>query len=324
MVCLIVSDSSEGICYMPLTPEIEALLKAGAEAGIRPAEELSVADAREQIRAVCLSRDPGPKVDDVENRTIPGPSGEIPVRIYYPDGQAPFPVLVYFHGSGFVIADLDTHDNICRELTNLSGCAVVSVDYRLAPENPYPAAPEDAYAATQWVSENGNELNVDGTRLITVGDSAGGNLATVVALMALDRGGPNIIGQILIYPITDYNFDRPSYRENASGYGLGLATMHWYWGHYLTSESDGADIYVSPIRTPDLSGLPPAHVVTAEYDPLRDEGEAYAEALRAANVSTTSMRYDGVIHGFAGMLGQVPEAREAITGCAKAIKSMLA
>ena len=309
---------------MPLTPETAKLLQAAAEAGVQPYEKMSVADARAQMRRVALARGPGAEVERVEDRTVPGPGGELPVRTYYPDGEAPFPVIVYFHGSGFVVADLDTHDAICRELTNASGCATVSVDYRLAPEYPFPAAPDDAFAATTWVANNGASIDVDPARIIVAGDSAGGNLAAVVALMARDQGGPAIQGQILIYPVTDFNLDTESYRANAAGYGLGRETMRWFWGHYLASESDGADVYASPLRAPDLSGLPTTHVLTAEYDPLRDEGEAYAQRLRDAGVATTAIRYDGVIHGFAGMIGQVPEARQAIEGCGAAIRSILA
>ncbi len=308
---------------MPLTPETEAMLKEAAASGMRPYQDLSVEEARAQIRKVFAQRGPGEPVAHVENRTIPGPAGEIPVRVYRPDGSPPFPTLVYFHGSGFVIADLDTHDPICRSLTNSSGCALVSVDYRLAPEHPYPAAPEDCYAATQWVAEHGSEIGADGSRIAVGGDSAGGNLAAVVALMARERGGPPIEAQILIYPVTDHNFTTPSYRDNAEGYGLGAGTMRWFWGHYLANEADGAEPYASPLRASDLSGLPPAHVVTAEYDPLRDEGEAYAERLKQAGVRTTSVRYNGVVHGFFGAMNQIPDAREAIATTAAALQKAL-
>ena len=259
----------------------------------------------------------------VEDRTIPGPDGDLPIRVYHPEGTPPFPGLVFFHGSGFVLANLDTHDAICRDLTNDSGCALVSIDYRLAPEHPYPAAPRDCFAATQWVARHGAEIGLDGARLAVGGDSAGGNLAAVVALMAREAGGPPLAAQLLIYPVTDYNFDTPSYEENAEGYGLGAATMRWFWGHYLRDEAQGAEPQASPLRAESLAGLPPAHVVTAEYDPLRDEGEAYAARLTAAGVPTTLTRYDGLIHGFFGQMNQVPLAREAIRSSGAALRDVL-
>ena len=308
---------------MPLNPETAALLKAGADAGLRPYETLTVEEARAQIRRASAQRGPGKPVAYVEDRTIPGPETDLPIRVYHPAGSPPFPALVFFHGSGFVIADLDTHDAICRDLTNESGCALVSVDYRLAPEHPYPAAPQDAFAATRWVAQHGTEIGVDGSRLAVGGDSAGGNLATVVALMAREASGPALAGQILIYPVTNYSFDTPSYRENAEGYGLGAETMRWFWGHYLRDEAHGAEPYASPLRSENLAGLPPAHVVTAECDPLRDEGEAYAERLKDAGVPTTVRRYDGLIHGFFNHVHQVPAARVAVSSTSTALRTML-
>jgi acetyl esterase len=246
------------------------------------------------------------------------------VRIYKPEGRPPLPALVYFHGGGWVIGSLETHDGACRELANRIGCAVVSVDYRLAPESRYPAAAEDCYAATQWVAENAKALGVDAKRIAIGGDSAGGNLAAVVALMARDRGGPALRHQLLIYPVTDADFERASYRENAEGYLLTTKAMAWFWGHYVPELAQRQDGYAAPLRAKDLAGLPPAFVLTAEFDPLRDEGEAYAKRLAQAGVPTRLQRYDGAIHGFfaMGVLSQV--ARTAIDDAIAEVRAALA
>ncbi len=240
-------------------------------------------------------RDP---VDLVQNLFAPGPAGDIPVRLYRPDSSTPLPVLVFFHGGGFVSGSPDTHDGLCRKLANLVPCAVVSVDYRLAPEHKFPAAPEDCFAATRFVAEKGYALGVDAKRIAVAGDSAGGNLAAVTAQICRDRNGPELRHQLLIYPITDVGCDTPSYAENASGYLLTRDLMRWFWNHYLDTPADGTQILASPLRAEDLSGLAPATVITAEFDPLRDEGEAYARRLRAAGVDAQLERYDGQIHGF--------------------------
>jgi len=228
------------------------------------------------------------------------------VRIYWPQepSGAPLPALLYFHGGGWVICDLDSHDPTCRAITNSVGCVVVSVDYRLAPEHKFPAAAEDAYAATLWVTANASDLGVDPARIAVGGDSAGGNLAAAVALMARDRRAlqqraPQIMFQLMVYPVTDVtSLDTPSYRENAEGYFLTAASMDWYRHQYLTDLSEASHPYASPLQAPDLTGLPPALVLTAEHDPLRDEGEAYAARLRDAGVPASAVRYDGVFHGF--------------------------
>ncbi|MGI9332285.1 MAG: alpha/beta hydrolase, partial [Gammaproteobacteria bacterium] len=266
---------------------------------------------------------PTPEVARVENRRIPGPAGDLPVRIYWPDATQALPVLVYFHGGGWVIGDLDSHDAIARALANAAGHCVVSVHYRLAPEARYPAAVDDAYAATAWVSEHAAELGVDARRLSVAGDSAGGNLATVVCLLARDRSTFDIRSQTLTYPVTDYNFDTDSYRVNGTGEcGLGEAEMRWFWDHYLATPERGLEIQASPLRCEDLSGLPPALVITAQYDPLRDEAEAYAGRLRDAGVLTTLTRYPGVVHGFLGQAAWVPEGRQAIAQIGDALRSL--
>jgi acetyl esterase len=257
--------------------------------------------------------DEPPEVATIEDRVIPGPEGEIPVRIYAPDAPAPRPVIAFFHGGGFVICSVATHDGLARRLANAAGAVVVSVEYRLAPEARCPAAAQDCYAATQWIHEHAADLGADPDRLVVTGDSAGGNLAAVVALMAREQGGPPIRQQVLVYPVIDAACDAPSYTENAEGYFLEATGMRWFWDHYLGPDGDGAHHHASPIRAGDLSGLPPAVVITAEFDPLRDEGEAYAEALQAAGVPVTVRRYDGMIHGFVSMPMLFPEARDALT-----------
>jgi len=256
----------------------------------------------------------------VEDRVVAGPAGEIPVRVYKPEPEQPLPTLVYFHGGGWVIGSLDSHDGTCRELARKVGCAVVSVDYRLAPEHRYPAAAEDCYAATCWVAERGAELGVDPTRLAIGGDSAGGNLAAVVAQMVRDRGGPALAFQLLIYPVTDSDFSRASYQENAVGYLLEAEAMRWFWDHYVPDAAQRREPYCAPLQATDLSGLPPALVLTAELDPLRDEGEAYGRRLAEAGVPVTVTRYDGMIHGFFGMGMLVEGARQAVAQASEALR----
>ena len=233
--------------------------------------------------------------------------------MYTPEGEGPFPLMVFFHGSGFVVCDLDTHDGLCRNLCAGTNAVVVSVDYRLAPEHKFPAAPDDCLAATRWVAQNASSLRGDAARIMVAGDSAGGNLAAVTALRIRDEGGPALIGQLLIYPVTDYfQPGWPSMTENAEGYGLTRDGMIWFWNHYVRSAGDGVHPHASPLRAATLAGLPPALVVTAQYDPLRDEGEAYAEALREAGVPVESRRWDGVNHGFFFFPGIVDKATSAV------------
>src|SRR5919197_1091394 len=223
---------------MPLDPEAKMLLEQVTTV-VRPFDELSVEEARAAIATLSAAAGEGEAVARVENRTIPGPRGEIPVRIYTPAGRAPFPLLVYFHGGGWVIGNLETHDALCRHLANAASAVVVSVDYRLAPEHPFPASGEDAYAATRWVAANAAAIGGDAGRVAVGGDSAGGNLAAVVALMARDRGGPPLVFQLLVYPVTDSPAaEHPSYRENAEGYFLTRDMMHWFWNHYCERAAD--------------------------------------------------------------------------------------
>jgi acetyl esterase len=235
------------------------------------------------------------------------------LRIYAPSSPGPYPLLVFFHGSGFVLCSIDTHDGMCRNLCAGADCLVVSVDYRLAPEHKFPAAVDDCAFATRWVAEHATELGGDPARIIVAGDSAGGTLAAATALRLRDEGGPSLYGQLLMYPVTDYHTPgRPSYEDNAEGYGLTRDTMKWFWDHYLNNPSEASNPYAAPLRARDLSGLPPAFVITAEYDPLRDEGERYAERLREANVRTAMSRYDGMNHGFLFWVGLVDQAGDAM------------
>ncbi len=285
---------------MPLHPLARAFLEQREALGVKPVSELSVEAARAQAVRIARAMDTAEPVAHVDDRLVPGPHGDIPIRIYSPQGQQPFPVLVFFHGGGWVIGNLETVDALCRVMTNAARCIVASVNYRHAPEHRFPIPAEDAYAATQWVAGHAATFNGDAVRLAVGGSSAGANLAAVVALMARDRGAPPLTHQLLIVPVTDHRAKTASYRENAEGYGLTAGMMRWYWNHYVRSEMDGNNPYASPLRAPDLRGLPPAFVATAEFDPLRDEGEAYAARLRADGVPTAWKRYEGMIHGFLG------------------------
>src|SRR3989454_1753470 len=285
---------------MPLHASAKAFLDDRAAMGVRPVQELSVEQARAQNIHVALAMGPGEPVARTEDVTIPGPLGQIPIRVYTPVEKGTLPVLVYFHGGGWVVGNLDTVDQFCRMIANAASCIVVSVNYRHAPEHKFPAAVEDAYAGTRWASQDAHTFRGDPARLAVGGSSAGGNLAAAVALAARDRGGPPLCFQLLIVPVIDHNFDTLSYRDNAEGYGLAAEGMRWYWRHYLSSEADGRHPYASPLRAPSLGELPPAFVATAEFDPLRDEGEAYAARLRNEGVPTTHKRYAGMVHGFQG------------------------
>jgi acetyl esterase len=310
---------------MPLDPQARAVLDRLAAAGIPPTHQLSVSEARRALVARrALTSGQAEPIARVEERMIPGLAGDLRLRVYAPVASGRLPVLVYFHGGGWVIGSLDTHDSICRGLANAAGCLLVSVDYRLAPEHKFPAAAEDAYAATVWVADNATMLEADGARLAIGGDSAGGNLAAVVALMARDRAGPAITHQLLLYPVTDYSFDTLSYRENADGYGLSRDDMVWFWRHYLSVEAEGEHPYASPLKTDDLSGLPPVLVITAEFDPLRDEGQAYAARLGAAGVRVASTCYPGTIHGFLAMAAVLDQGREAIQEAGAALRAAFA
>jgi acetyl esterase len=307
---------------MPLDPQARALLDQMAATGAPPLSAQSVTEARQAVAAFAqLGGDPEP-VSKIEDRTLPGPDGTIPVRVYTPAGGGPFPVLVYFHGGGWVLCDIETHDPVCRSLANGAECIVVSVDYRLAPEHRFPAAADDCYAATQWVINNASVINGDPDRVAVGGDSAGGNLAAVVALMARDLSGPSIVFQLLVYPATDYYVPGTlSLKENADGYFLTRDDMVWFWNHYLNDEAEAANPYACPLRAASLTGLPSALVITAEFDPLRDEGEMYAARLREAGVPAALVRSDGMIHGFFSMAGVLEQGRKGLELAAAQLRS---
>jgi acetyl esterase len=253
-------------------------------------------------------------LDSVTDAEVPGPAGPIPVRVYRPlgSGERSLPLVMFFHGGGWVLCDLESHDGICRALANASGCVVVAVDYRLAPEHRFPIGLEDCYAATKWCSATPSFANAVPGQLAVMGDSAGGNLAAAVALMARDRSGPAIAAQVLVYPVTDFSDQTPSHRNTGEGYFLKSPEVMYYWAEYLNDPSEGSQPYASPLRAPDLSGLPPTLIITAENDPLRDEGEAYGAKLAAAGVETTVTRYDGQFHSFLSFLAVLDDARTAM------------
>jgi acetyl esterase len=307
-----------------LLPEIRALLDRQAASGRPPLHRQSVAQARafHLQDAAPLNGEPVP-VAAVADRAVPGPGGELPVRVYTPEGEPPFPIVVFFHGGGWVVGTLDTYDPLCRALAAATPAVVVSVDYRLAPEHRWPAAVEDAYAATEWASRNAAALGGAQHRLAVAGDSAGGNLAAVVALGARDRGGPAIAFQLLVYPVLDAAGDTGSWAEFAEGHYLTAAGMRWYWDHYLGG-ADGAAPDASPLRAAFVGGLPPALVIGAEYDILRDEGEAYAARLAGAGVDATASRHAGVVHGFVRWRAVTGAAEDALQEAAAALRSALA
>ena len=309
---------------MPLDPQVKTLLDQLAALEAPPIADLTPLQAREQFEAALAPMSgTGPELPLVEDRNVPGPDGPVPVRVYRPaegNGGA-LPVLVWFHGGGWVLGNVPGSDVTCRHLAKESGAVVVSVEYRLAPEYPFPAGAEDCYAATAWVANHGEEIGVDSSRLAVGGDSAGGNLAAVVTLMAKERGGPDIKRQVLVYPVTDGLMSYPSMRENAEGYLLTEGAMKWFWRHYLGNSGNEKEPLASPIYADDLSGLPPALVMTAEFDPLRDEGEAYAKRLQQAGVPVTTTRYNGQIHGFFGMSGVFDITASAIQEAAAFLRS---
>jgi len=298
---------------MPLDPLAQALIDETNALGLPATAAMSPPDARQALHTKLANVDEPEAVDRVEAYAIPCPAHEIPVRVYAPAANTPLPALVYFHGGGWVVGDLDTHDAFCRHLANAGPYAVVSVAYRLAPEHKFPAGLEDCTTAVQWVAANAAMLGIDPAHVSVGGDSAGGNLAAAVALLARDRKGLALSHQVLIYPVTDYWIPSPpSYMEFAAGYSLSRDSMIWFWHHYLPSGADVNNPYLCPLRADDLSGLPPALVITAEYDTLRDEGERYAERLKAAGVPVTLNRYAGMMHGFSQHYKRFVQARQLV------------
>lgn len=311
---------------MPLDPLLKALLDQMAAEPAPPMWEMEPQMAREAF--VAMMDVIGPKeipIGKTVNVTMPGPGGDIDLRIYTPvaAGSDALPGLIFFHGGGWVIGDLDTHDGLCRILANEAGARVIAVHYRLAPDHKYPAAVDDAIAAVNWVEANAASLGVDPNRLAVGGDSAGGGLAAVVAQVAKEKGGPKLAYQMLFFPVTQIGEDTVSLREFAEGYLLERATLMWFYEHYLPGDADRADPRVSPLKAQDVSGLPPAYVMLAGFDPLHDEGLAYAERLRAAGVPVTVADYPDMVHDFIYMQAVLPQAQRALHTAAAALKDAI-
>lgn len=297
-----------------LNPQVEEYLHELSEQGLPPLYRLSLQDARETYRNLCVPDGPTDAVKTVTERSVTGPGGNIPIRIYTPEGDGPHPALVFFHGGGWMLGGLETHDALCRALTNATECIVVATDYRLAPEHRFPSQLEDCYAVTRWTANNAEAIGAKPDRLATAGDSSGANLAVGVGLLARDRDGPEIHYQVLAYPATNYAFDTDSYKKNAQGYFLTQKDMKRFWDGYIQSELDGEHPYASPLRTQTLAGLPPTFVLTCGFDPLHDDGRELANRLSDAGVPTHHTRYEDMIHGFLTMLTdpELDRAREAI------------
>ena len=314
----------------PLQPDsaTRELLAQISEAGVPPMHTLTPAEARVGILASRANDVDPPALRHVEDRTIPGPAGELRIRSYYPQqeaGESGLPTLLYFHGGGFVIGDLDSHDILCRQFCELAHVLVVSVDYRLAPEHRYPAAVQDALCSLDWIREHGQELGADASRLAVAGDSAGGTLAAVVAQHARDTG-LELKAQLLLYPVVDLVGDYPSYAEHAQTYPLFKPVLAWFWSHYLGPDDNAAtraQVWASPIRAQAFAGLAPAFVLTAGMDPLRDEGAAYAARLGEAGVETVYQCVMGTVHGFLRLGRVIPGARDTLVGAAHFLRQRL-
>jgi acetyl esterase len=303
----------------PLEPRVQDFLKAIPR--VTNLETQSVADLREQSRKFI---ERVPKLDEavakVDDRQIPGPAGSVPVRVYTPEGTGPFPILLYLHGGGWVRGGLDNYNDLCRSLAHRAGCLVVSVAYRLAPETKFPGAVEDCFAALQWCAQHGEELNGDGKRLAVAGDSAGGNLSAALALYSRDKKGPPLALQVLIYPVLHRDFDTISYHDFAEGYGLSRNHMKYYWKQYLPKPEDARNAYAAPLAAEDVKGLPPALILAAQYDVLRDEAEAYAARLHRAGVPVHCTRYLGLAHGFISLGGMLEQSKHGLDEIAGALR----
>jgi acetyl esterase len=308
---------------MPLDPQVQAMRERAAATGTPPLYTLSITEARAaDLAAIQAAAGTGEQVRHVTDRHIPGPGGDLPIRIYRPaDTAEPLPTLVYFFGGGWTLGNLDTSDGVCRSLANAVPCQVITVGYRLAPEHKFPAAVHDCHTAVSWIATNAGDLGADPNRLAVAGDSAGGNLAAAVTLLARDHGTPALTAQVLVYPNTDYRGDTESMRTNNDPVLFNSHSVAWYWSHYLANPDDGRNPLVSPLLAEDLTGLPPALVITAEYDPLRDEGEHYAQRLREAGVPVVATRYPGMVHGFFTMLDILTAARQAHTQVATYLRA---
>jgi acetyl esterase len=309
---------------VPLDPTAEVLIQTMTELGLVVESDSTPEERRAAMNAIAANPNfPKHPVHAIEDRAVPTPIGSIPVRVYRPSEATALPVLVFFHGGGWVTCGLDTHDQLCRQLCDAVGCVVLSVDYRLAPETKFPGAVDDCIAAYDWATRHAHEIGGDTERIAIGGDSAGGNLAAVVALLARERALPAPKLQLLIYPVTDRELDSDSMVDNAKGYFLEAEGMRWFWDHYSRTPADFDDWRFSPLRAESVQGLPRAVVITAEYDPLRDQGEAYGRRLRAEGVPTEIVRGDGMFHGFFGMHALMPPAQEAWDVAVTALRDAL-
>ncbi|WP_238011104.1 alpha/beta hydrolase [Dactylosporangium sp. AC04546] len=306
---------------MPLDPQLQAIRDQKERDGVAPLYTMSLAEARAaDLASIQASGGTPEPVHSVSEHTLPGPAGELVLRVYRPAAPGPLPVLMYFYGGGWVLGAIDTADGVARHLANAAGCIVAVPGYRLAPEHPFPAAIEDCWAATQWVHDNAAALGADPVRIAVGGDSAGGNLAAALTLMAQESGDLVLAGQLLIYPNTDQAAEDDSMRENDDRYMFNHHSVAWYRSHYLTDPDDAFNPLVSPLRAETLRGLPPALVITAEYDPLRDQGERYARRLAESGVPVAVTRYEGMAHGFFTMAGTLDAARLAQAQAAKQLR----
>jgi acetyl esterase len=309
---------------MPLDPQIKQALDFFGITTLPGLETLTPAQARERSKTFYEARKQmgaAEPIHQARDLKIPGPAGEIPVRVYSPDVAKPAPALIYYHGGGWVLGDLEGYDALGRTLANRIGCVAASVEYRLAPEAKFPAAVEDSYAAAEWIAAHAGDLGIDRDRIAVGGDSAGGNLSAVICQMARDRNGPKLAYQLLIYPATDMRMSAPSIEENAAGPILTKAAMDWFQDHYLRSDADKLNPLASPLLASDFSRLPAAFVLTAECDPLRDEGEDYARRLQEAGVSAEVKRYAGMPHGFFSFLTAFEGSREALGDVAQRMRA---
>jgi acetyl esterase len=306
-----------------LASQVEEYLHELSERGLPPLYRLPLSEARETYRRLSVPDEPPEPVDDITERSVPGPDGDVRVRCYTPTDDGPHQPLAFFHGGGWLLGGLETHDALCRVLANETDSIVTAVDYRLAPEHRFPAALEDCYAATRWLANNAEAVGATADGLVTCGDSAGATLAAGVGLLARDRDGPTVDRQVLAYPPTEFGFETESYEENAQGYFLTREDMKRFWNGYLRSETDGRHPYASPLRAESLHGVPPSLVVTCGFDPLRDDGRALVDRLRAADVPTRHLAYDDMIHGFLTMLAdpEIDRARDAIAEIGAEVRS---
>lgn len=311
---------------MQLQNELQQVIKDYEQSGFPAYSSLTPIQLRKRFNDAFKSK-PKPetiKMEKIETRDIEGPEGNIKLRLYYPTKAKKLPALMYFHGGGFVIRDdMDTYDYTCRLMASRIGCIIIAVDYHLAPEHPFPAAPEDCYAAICWVAKNSKQLNINAHRFGVWGESCGGNLATVITMMARDRNGPKLACQIIVSPMLDIDFNRDSYKQYATGYILTQDTMRWFWGHYLVHERDKENEYALPVHAKNLNDLPPALIVTTEYDILKDDGEYYSQLLQRANTKVIYCCYPNLIHGFFDLYNKLRAAKMACDDIMEQTKLLL-